>query len=329
MQSERDRLAPRIEGLRRRAHLNRTIRAFFGGRGFLEIEAPILVPSPGLELHLEAFTVENAGAARYLITSPEYQMKRLLAGGLPRIYSLGKVFRRGELGRQHHPEFTLLEWYRARAPWTALVADLEALVHAAAYGLNGTSAIGGLDVAPPWDRLSVGDAFERFAGVRLFGDESLEALRDKLQRAGHRLPEGGGWDDVFFAVFLDVIEGRLGVTRPLVLYDWPRPLCALARERPDDPRVVERFEVYAGGLELCNGFGELNDPVEQRRRFEADREERRRRGLAEYPIDERLLAALADMPPAAGVAVGVDRLLMLLSATDQIRNILPFAVDEL
>jgi lysyl-tRNA synthetase class 2 len=272
-----------------------------------------------LELHLDAFVVED----RYLNTSPEYQMKRLLAGGMERIYSLGKVFRRGEAGAQHNPEFTMLEWYRAGADWTAIADDTEALVAelAASFGVAGLER--------PWSRLSVAEATERFAGARIDGDEDIAALRRKIGGAGHRLPADGSWDDLFFTMFLDAVEPRLGQGRPTLLYDWPRPLCALAREKPGDPRVVERFEVYFAGLELCNAFGELTDPVEQRRRLEADRAERRRRGLPQYPVDEKFVAALADMPPSAGIALGVDRLAMLLLGARHIRDVLAFADDEL
>jgi lysyl-tRNA synthetase class 2 len=328
--SERARLAERIPHLRRRARLNQLTRAFFDERGFLEIEAPLLVPSPGLELHLDAFVVqEGAGRApRYLITSPEYQMKRLLAAGLPRIYSLGKVFRRGEQGRQHNPEFTMLEWYRAHAGWQVIADDVEALVATLAEALNGSLRIGAVDLTPPWERRSVRAAFEEHAGVAVYGDESEGELRARLA-VRHRLPAGGGWDDLFFAVFLDAVEPALGRARPVVLYDWPRPLCALAREKPGDPSVVERFEAYLAGLELCNGFGELTDAAEQRRRLERDLAERRRRALPEYPIDEAFLRALAEMPEASGVALGVDRLAMALFGVDDIREVLPFAATEL
>lgn len=315
--NERARLAGRK--LAERARLLRLTRAFFDERGFLEIEAPILVPSPGLELHLDAFAVEG----RYLITSPEYQMKRLLAGGLERIYSLGKVFRRGEAGPHHNPEFTMLEWYRAGAEWGAIADDTEALVAqlADAFGVAG--------LARPWERLSVAEATERYAGVRVEGDEPVERLRERMAGAGLRLPSHGDWNDHFFAIFLDAVEPHLGRERPTLVYDWPAPLCALARAKPGDPRVVERFEVYAQGLELCNAFGELVDPVEQRRRLEGDLAERRRRGLPEYPIDERFLSALGDMPPSAGIAMGIDRLAMLLLGAREIRDVLSFADDEL
>jgi lysyl-tRNA synthetase class 2 len=320
--SERERLSGRLDNLKLRSRLLSEIRSFFAERGFVEIEAPILVPSPGLELHLDAFAVEE----RFLITSPEYQMKRLLAGGLEKIYSLGKVFRRGELGAHHNPEFTMLEWYRAGAGWEQIADDTEALVSSLAARVRKPDK---LDLSPPWERLSVGEACERWAGVTVHGDETADQLRDRVRARGHRAPVDGDFSDVFFTMFLDAVEPMLGRERPILLYDWPRPLCALAREKPSDPRVVERFEVYAGGLELCNAFGELVDVAEQRRRLEHDLTERRRRGLAEYPVDEKFLAALADMPPSAGIALGIDRLAMLLFGSTDIGDVLAFKLDEL
>jgi lysyl-tRNA synthetase class 2 len=325
--NERERLfGRRLENLRRRARLNALIREFFTTRDFLEIDAPMLVRSPGMELHLDAFPV---GEGLYLNTSPEYQMKRLIAGGMTRIYSFGRVFRRGELGAQHNPEFTMLEFYRADVDWRVIADYVEVLVATLARELLGTTRLGALELEPPWERLSMAEAMLKYATLELNGDESTEALREKIRAAGHRVPNGPArWDDLFFSVFLDAVEPALGKSRPTILYDWPRPLCALAREKPGDPRVVERFEAYLAGLELCNGFGELTDPIEQRRRFDEDLRERRARGLAEYPVDERFLAALADMPPSSGVALGVDRLAMLLFGAADIRDVLPFKFDE-
>ncbi len=324
------------------------MRAFFAARDFIEIEAPLQVPSPGLELHLAAFATEPGG--RFLITSPEYQCKRLLAGGLRRIYSLGKVFRAGEAGPHHNPEFTMLEWYRAFAGWEAVADDVAALcaeLAASRPGGDGQPRLPYrgrlLDLALPWPKLSVCEAMLRYAGVTLRGDETVDALRQALHAAGHRPSEPRDrpptWDELFFPVFLDHVEpcllkppgqDRSAPLRPVVLYDWPLPLCALARPRPDNPAVVERFEAYLAGVELCNGFGELCDPVEQRRRLELDAQRRSERGLPVYPQDERFLSALAaGMPPSAGVALGVDRLLMLLCDAEHIREVLPFASDEL
>jgi lysyl-tRNA synthetase class 2 len=309
--------AARVQNLKARSQILAEIRAFFAARGFVEIEAPILVPSPGLEVHLDAYRVDGG---RYLITSPEYQMKRLLGDGMERIFSLGKVFRRGEVGAHHNPEFTMLEWYRANAAWEEIARDVEELVGSLLPAL-----------APPWQRLSVRQAFAQFAGIALDGNETPAELRHKL--SAHALPKEGDFGDLFFSVFLDRIEPELGKTGPLFLYDWPLPLGALARKKPSDPRVVERFEAFVRGpngpLELCNGFGELIDPLEQRSRCIADLAERRRRGLPEYPLDEKFLEALGRMAPSAGVALGVDRLMMLRLGAREIREVLAFADDEL
>ncbi len=341
----------RTRNLERRSELLGATRCFFARRGFVEIEAPLVVPSPGLELHLAAMAVEPG--QRFLITSPEYQLKRLLTGGMRRIYSLGKVFRHGELGPHHNPEFTMLEWYRAYADWSAVAADVAELCAELATVVHGRPQLRyrgqELDLTPPWPTLSVAEACHRHCGLTLRGDESTTELRDKVRAAGFPDPppvagrQGDGadgsawsWDDVFFSFFLDHVEPALAAAvpgqpaRPVVLIDWPAPLCALARPKPGAPQVVERFEAYVAGLELCNGFGELCDEVEQRRRLVYDAAERARRGLPVYPQDERFLGALAEgMPPSGGVALGVDRLLMLLLDAAHIREVLAFTADEL
>lgn len=349
--------------LAKRGQALSSIRRYFAQHDFLEIEAPLVVPSPGLELHLQGFSVadaQNSQAPRYLITSPEYQLKRLLVSGLRRIYSLGKVFRSGEAGPHHNPEFTMLEWYRAYGDWRAVAQDVASLSAQLASELHGSPRFVRtvepssevptgkqiIDLSLPWPELTVRQAVLMHSGLDVRGDETSPELAAKLQAGGYRVPqptliddEGQpfwAWDDLFFSVFLDHVEPKLcapgpdGVHRPLILCDWPSPLCALARRKPGSPHVVERFEAYVAGLELCNGFGELCDPDEQRQRFVHDLQERKRRGLAAYPIDERFLAALAEgMPPSGGVALGVDRLLMLLLDASHIRQVLPFGIDEL
>jgi lysyl-tRNA synthetase class 2 len=296
------------------------------------------VPSPGLEVHLDAFEVGNASASqRYLITSPEYQLKRLIAGGIDRLYALGKVFRRGERGAHHNPEFTMLEWYATGWDWQTLASSVEKLTAGAARALRGepTLRFGArtIDLRPPWPRRSVRELFAEI-GVDLRGDESADVLRQKLAAKGYALPSSRAWDDSFFTVFLDHIEPCLAAaSQPTIVYDWPVPLCALAQPSPADARVVERFEAYVpandGVLELCNGFGELTDVAEQRARLQRDLDERRRRDLPAYPIDERFLAAVGELPRCAGVALGMDRLAMILLGADDIGEVLPFPVDEL
>jgi lysyl-tRNA synthetase class 2 len=321
----------RMRNLAGRSRGLAAVRAFFAARDFIEIEAPLLVRAPALEVNLDAVAADGG----FLITSPEYQMKRLLAAGFERIYSLGKCFRAGEDGHQHGIEFTMLEWYRAWDGWTSILADTEALVAEVAHAVTGGTVVeqGGrrLDLSPPWPRMTVAEAMSRHAGVEVAGDESAEVLAGRVRAAGIELGTAEAWDDVFFTAFVERVEPALAaLDHPVAVTDWPAPLGALARPRPDDPRVVERFEVYAGGLELCNAFGELTDASEQRRRFAADQAMRRARGKAVHAMDERLLAALAEgLPPSAGIALGIDRLLMLVLGVGHIRDVLAFGHDEL
>lgn len=322
---------PRLALLQERARALAALRAFFAGEDFLEVETPLLVPSPGLEIHLEAVP---AGAG-YLITSPEYQMKRLLAAGFERIYQVCKCFRANEHGPHHATEFTMVEWYRGYAELDAIAADLEALVAHVCTAVHGrpVARIAGreLDVTPPWPRLTVREAMRRWAGLEVAGDEPAAVLAAAVRAAGIEIEPDAAWDDAFFAAFLARIEPAIAaLDRPLLLLDWPAPLAALARRTEADPRVAHRFEAYVGGLELANAFGELTDPVEQRARFEDDLRIRAARGRAVYPLDEKLLAALAEgLPPSAGIALGFDRLVMLATGAAEIDHVLTFAAAEL
>ncbi|MEO8699215.1 MAG: EF-P lysine aminoacylase EpmA [Kofleriaceae bacterium] len=317
----------RLDHLRARAIALAAVREFFAGRRFLEVETPLLVPSPGLEIHLDAVP---AGGG-YLITSPEYQMKRLLAAGFERIYQVCKCFRGNEHGPHHAGEFTMIEWYRAGAELDAIVDDTEQLVAAVVRAVSGQPIAHGVDVTPPWPRRSVRDAMQTWAGVDVAGDESAAELVAKVEAAGIAVPADSAWDDAFFAAFLARVEPAIAaLDRPLILEDWPAPLAALARRRDDDPRVAHRFEAYIAGLELANAFGELTDPDEQRTRFEDDQRIRRDRGRAVYPIDDKLLAALAEgLPPSAGIALGFDRLVMLATGARSIDQVLTFTASEL
>ena len=329
--------ASRKAGIEARAKIRRAVRSWFEGQGFLEVETPARVPSPGQEVHLEAVP---AGEGRFLITSPEYHMKRLVAGGLSRIVQICRCWRAGERGSHHEPEFTAIEWYRAGASLEEIARDCEALVEVAARAVGNWPTVDvpagrgregkpeKLAVEAPFERLTMREALSRFAGIALRGDESVDELCALATRAGCSLGAAATWDDIFFQIFLDRVEPHLGRDRPTFVFDWPLPLAALARRKPDDPLTVERFELYTGGLELANAFGELCDPVEQRARFVAEAELRRQQGRAVYPLDEKLLAALPDMPPTCGVAMGFDRLVMLVTGTDRIRDIMAFADDE-
>jgi lysyl-tRNA synthetase class 2 len=296
--------------LRDRARALAAVRAFFGARAFLEVDTPLLVPSPGLDLHLDAVQADGG----FLITSPEYQMKRLLAGGVPRQFQIAHVFRAGEKGERHNPEFTMLEWYRAFAGVDQVMRDTEELVTALVAEFSGSYQLPGehalIDVSPPFPRLSVAAAFSRFADVP-------EALCFRLARED---------SEAFFRILVDKVEPELALAKtPVFLVDYPIEQASLARQKPSDPRVCERFELYLGGVELCNGFGELSDPVEQRRRLLEDQRARQAAGKAVYPIDERFLAALHEgMPPSAGNALGLDRILALCLGEHEIARVMPF-----
>jgi elongation factor P--(R)-beta-lysine ligase len=313
------------------------VRGYFETLGFVEVETPARVLSPGQELHLDAIP---AGGTRHLITSPEYHMKRLVAGGLPRIVQFCRCFRAEEDGPFHQPEFTMIEWYRAGGTMDELMRDCEAIVEVAARAAgtwpkasvpsNRRSAHSSevLALDGRFERTTIRDLFRRHAGIDLRGDEDQADMHALAQCASCRVGAGAGWDDVFYQVFLDRIEAHLGCQRPTFVLDWPVPLGALARRKVDDPLTVERFELYAGGLELANAFGELTDPVEQRARFVEEADLRRQRGKAVYPIDEKLLDALGRMPPTCGIALGFDRLVMLVLGASSIRDVLAFAHDE-
>ena len=296
--------------LAERAQILRTIRGFFEARGFLEVETPSIVPSPGMDVHLDAFEVAGAG---WLVTSPEYQMKRLLADGYDRIYQLGRCYRRNEQGAQHNPEFTMLEWYRAHAGMEDVLRDTEQLVAAVSGGRFVVQGLS-LEARPPFARLTVCEAFLRFANMR--HEETLDmATAD---------------EDRFYRLLVDQIEPALAeLPHAVFLTEYPAPMASLARKKPADPRVAERFELYVAGVELCNGFGELTDPTEQRARFVADQDARRARGLPVHVLDEKFLAALErGMPPSGGNALGVDRLVALTCGTRDIESVLAFTAEE-
>jgi len=329
------------EAARARARLAAAVREVLGGLGYEEVETPTLVPAPGQEPHIAPFETrfapEGGGPATplWLHTSPEYAMKRLLARGFPRIFQLARVFRNGELSPHHNPEFTMLELYRAGTDYRGIMQDLEGCIATCAVALAGSTQVarpGGtpLDLSAPFERRTMADAFQAAAGIDLGGvDGRIDQLRRAAEAAGIAPgAPGDTFDDLFFRIFLTKVEPGLGATRPVYLTDWPAPMAALARLRPDDQRWAERFELYAGGLELANGFSELNDAREQRRRFVAEQEERRRLGRPVLPLDERFLADLPRMPAAGGVALGFDRLLMLLTGARDLRELLLFPAAE-
>jgi lysyl-tRNA synthetase class 2 len=319
-----------------RGNIKHTVRAWFESQGFTEVECGALAASPGNEAHLHAFRTEiltTAGEPRtvYLHTSPEFAAKKLLAAGETRIFDFARVFRNRERGALHAPEFTMLEWYRANADYEAVIADTLALVRLAAdtTGIN-AFAFRGRECDPRADaeRLTVADAFRHYAGIELLaalsraGEGDLAALAPMAQKAGIAVADDDTWSDIFSKVLVATIEPELGNGRPTILYEYPRCEAALARATPHDPRVAERFELYACGVELANGFGELIDPFEQRRRFEHEMDEKARIYGERYPIDEDFLAALAQMPPSSGVALGFDRLVMLAAGARNLDDVI-------
>lgn len=330
--------AARKNNLAIRAKAVAATRAFFAARDFAEVETPCLQLSPGMEPHLKAFTtvfVDPFGGADQrlaLHTSPEFAMKKLLVAGVPRLYQMARVFRNSERSPTHHPEFTMLEWYRAGADLAVLMDDTESLVRACCAAA-GTAALRRHDTAcdpfAPWRRLSVAQAFDQYAGIDILAtapdpsrpDRAL--LAAEASRTGISVSPFDSWDDIFFKIMLDRIEPHLGHGVPVFLHSYPISMAALSRPNPADPRVAERFEAYALGVELANAFGELTDAAEQRRRFEADMDLKQALYGERHQVDEDFLAALAfGMPDSAGIALGFDRLIMLLTNADAIDDVL-------
>jgi len=318
-----------------RGRIKERARAWFLGHGFTEVECAILQASPGNEAHLHAFATEaelpdGSRKTLYLHTSPEFAAKKLLAAGEEKIFEFARVFRNRERGRLHAPEFTMLEWYRARADYRAVIADALALLGLAAdeAGRSLTYLDRSCDAAAEAEWLTVADAFRIHAGVELLdtlspqGGGDRDTLASRARRAGFSIPDDDGWSDIFSKLLVARVEPKLGLGRPTILYDYPRAEAALARPKPEDPRLAERFEIYACGVELANGFGELTDAGEQRARFIAEMDEKERVHGVRYPLDEDFLAALARMPPASGVALGFDRLVMLAAGAPHIDAVL-------
>ncbi|MBR0818152.1 EF-P lysine aminoacylase EpmA [Bradyrhizobium liaoningense] len=319
--------------LQARGAITGSLRGFFAEHGFLEVETSVLQVSPGNETHLHAPRTEimrpdGSRASRYLRTSPEFACKKLLAAGEERIFEFARVFRDRERGDLHLPEFTMLEWYRAGAPYHAIMADTVVVIARAAQATGiGTFSFRGRTADPfaEPELRTVAGAFERFAGIDLLSTISGgEGNRDALAQAAGgkvRVAEDDTWSDIFSKVLVEHVEPHLGQGRLTILFEYPSPEAALARVKADDPRVAERFEVYACGVELANGFGELTDAEEQRKRFTESMAEKQRRYGEAYPLDEDFLAAVAQMPEASGVALGFDRLVMLASGAARIDQV--------
>jgi len=310
------------------------MRNWFTAHEFVEVETGVLAASPGNETHLHAFATslvapDGTAAPLFLRTSPEFACKKLIAAGERRIVEFAKVFRNRERGALHAPEFTLVEWYRAGESYTALMADCAALLREAAqaagtwhFSFRGRSA----DPSAEPERLSVAEAFGRYASIDLLATlDGGEADRDGLARAatagGIRIADDDTWGDIFSRVLVEKIEPKLGIGRATILDEYPAQQAALARHSPHDPRIAERFELYVCGIELANGFAELTDPREQRARLEREMAAKERRYGERYPLDEDFLAALAHMPDACGIALGLDRLVMLATGATRIDQV--------
>jgi lysyl-tRNA synthetase class 2 len=306
------------------------LRRWFAERDFIEVETPALQVSPANEAHLHGFKTrlvapDGGRHPLFLRTSPEFACKKLLAAGERRIVEFARVYRNRERGPLHHPEFTLVEWYRAEEAYDVLMADCTALLGIAAATTGAkTFSFRGKSVDPfaEPERVTLAEAFARFGAIDLLG---LLNERDAFARAaaaaGIRVADDDTWSDIFSRVLVERIEPQLGIGRPTILYEYPVAEAALARPAPD-PRVAERFELYACGVELANGFGELTDAAEQRRRFLDEMAEKERVYGEHYPLDEDFLTALASMPAASGVALGLDRLVMLATGAPRIEHVL-------
>ena len=296
------------KNLHLRAAIIQATRSFFIERQYLEVDTPIRIPAPTPEAHIDAVASEDC----FLQTSPELCMKRLVAAGYSRIYQICKCFRNKERGRKHLPELTMLEWYQAGGNYTDLMDDCQDLIGYIAGQTIANNCLRyqgqTIDLDPPWERMSVDKAFGRYA---IMGVE--EALAK----------------DCFEEVMVNDIEPHLGAGRPLFLFDYPASLGALARLKPDNRLVAERFELYIAGIELCNGFSELTDPVEQHERFEAEQKIRRTLHKPVYPMPQNFLAALNDMPAACGNALGLDRLVMMFADSPNIDDVVAFTPEEL
>ncbi len=314
-----------------RSRITAVVRAWFAAHDFVEVETAILQASPGNEAHLHAFATELIApdASRtqlYLHTSPEFAAKKLLAAGEKRLFTFARVFRNRERGVLHHPEFTMLEWYRADEPYGALIGDCAALM-AAAGEAGGTQSFRYRGrTADPFaapERLAVAEAFGRYANIDLLAVlDDHDALVAAAKGQGIRVAADDTWGDVFSRVLVERIEPNLGIGRATILDEYPVSEAALARPTAHDPRVAERFELYVCGVEIANAFGELTNPAEQRRRFESEMTEKQRVHGERYPLDEDFLAALGQMPEASGIALGFDRLVMLATGAQRIEQVL-------
>lgn len=326
-----------------RQTMMRSIRNYFDKEAFIEVDTPALQISPGLEPHLIAFATTlispnpSERQELYLHTSPEFTMKKLLTAGLPKIWQASHVYRNGERSHTHHPEFTMLEWYRANEPYETLITDCQNLIRGAAEACDRKSfTFEGITCDPfkEWEILPVTEAFDRYAGIDLTLSQedphapTVQILAEQAKKIGIRTHEDDTWEDIFFRIALEKIEPHLGISVPTVFIDYPISLAALSRPKKDAPHLAERFELYFSRLELANAFGELTSATQQLARFEKDMALKEKLYGYRYPIDHDFINAVAEMPEASGIALGIDRLAMLCAGTDDINNVLFAPVAE-
>lgn len=340
-----------METIRAREIINESIREFFKKQGFIEVETPLLVPSPDTAPYNEVFeTILGRKTRAFLAPSPEFFMKRLIADGYSKIFQICKSFRNPtEIDPLHNPEFTILEWYRTKASYTDLMTDCENLINNLFKSLNQKSQMSNLkcqikdkktknvinyqdkliDISTPWVRTSVKEAFKKHANINL--DEFLDFNKAKIisRAKGYRVEETTTWEQLYHQIFLNEIEPRFPQDRPLILYDYPAALAALSRLKATDPRYAERFEFYIGSLELGNGYSELTDWQEQERRLINDIKIREEMGKKVFDYDQGLVEALKRMPETAGIAVGVDRLIMLFTDIKTIQEVIPYSATNI
>lgn len=301
-------LYKRHNALRERAKIIQGIRRFFVENGYLEVETPHLIPSPAPEAHINPI----ACGTWFLHTSPEICMKRLLAAGYDKIFQICRCWREGERGSRHIPEFTILEWYRAGIDYKELMKETEELIYNLSVSINSYDKITykgkEIDLSIPWERITVEEAFRDYANL---------SFKEALKK------------DLFDEIMVESIEPNLGINKPTFICDYPIERASFARPKRDDPSLAERFELYIGGIEIANGFSELTDPYEQRKRFGLENELRRKFSKPVNPLPEKFLDELIEMPPSAGIALGIDRLVMVFLNKDSIDEVVAFTPDDL
>jgi lysyl-tRNA synthetase class 2 len=322
-------------------------------KGFQEVETPTLVAQPGMEPHLDLFKTSISNGNRksspaYLISSPEYAMKKLLVAGFPKIFQICRSYRNGEIDNLHNPEFTILEWYRARADYQDIMNDVEQLMiyltSNLERNLRAKSKIKNqksknlkinyqdqiIDFSPPWPKLTVKQSFRQYAKINLDKALNLKSISKIARKKGYIVSQNDRFEDVFFKIFLNEIEPHLGRGKPTILMDWPAQMAALSRKKPNNPKYAERFEIYIAGLELGNAFSELTDSIEQESRLKGEQQLREKMGKEVYNIDKEFIQALkVGMPPSGGIAMGVDRIVMLFTNAKSIEKILFFPAKQI